>query len=593
MPERNRLQSWERVAALLAAAVALTLNVAAAFALFVPQSTFGYNLIYTNGFEVASVDVGSAAERAGIAAGDHLDFRASKLHERIVGLSYQPALPGESVTLAVIRDGRMRTVTLQTQPLTQAESGLALFSPLASFLRLAGFAYIVVALLVLLRRPNRMTWGLFLYLVSATNITVYRFPDWLFPIAQLASDALDVAGPIGLLVFAARFPNDTAPGWRAWLDRLAIPMGLLLAIPDFAWDAKALFVGQGPAPWMSLGATLGALALILAAGITLAVTYVRSARWERQRLQWALVGLLFTLFSYVSQWARYWPPAYALATSDALVWISTILYACAPFAIAYAVVRQRVFDISFVISRTLVYTILTGAIFAVFAFIEWLVSHVIERTGVAIVLAALAAIAIAVSLGTVHTRVEDFIDRTLFRRRHQAERHLADVAAGLPNAQNNAAVEQALLREPVAAYSLGNATLFLRDDDGEFVRQGEVLDRAVPLRLQGRRRPLRLHDFAGNGREEVEPGDPVLAVPVFVRSRLEAVAVYGAHVNGEDIDPDEAASLQAIGAAAGIAYEHLDSARVEREAARWRKLAEHQARELASLRERVERAGPR
>ncbi len=36
-----------------------------------------------------------------------------------------------------------------------------------------------------------------------------------------------------------------------------------------------------------------------------------------------------------------------------------------------------------------------------------------------------------------------------------------------------------------------------------------------------------------------------------MRSRLEAVALYGPHANGEDIDPDEAASLEAMCAAAG------------------------------------------
>jgi hypothetical protein len=77
-----------------------------------------------------------------------------------------------------------------------------------------------------------------------------------------------------------------------------------------------------------------------------------------------------------------------------------------------------------------------------------------------------------------------------------------------------------------------------------------------------------------------------LAVPVLVRARLYAVALYGPHRNGEDIDPDEASSLEAIATAAGMAYDHLEAARCERAAARWRKLAERQARELAALRAR-------
>ncbi len=149
-----------------------------------------------------------------------------------------------------------------------------------------------------------------------------------------------------------------------------------------------------------------------------------------------------------------------------------------------------------------------------------------------------------------------------------------------PYAGNAAAVETALVHEPIAAYALSSADLFLRNDSGDYARNGTPLDPSIPLRLQGRRRALRLHD-----------GTLVLAVPVFVRSRLEAVAVYGAHVSGEDIDPSEAGSLEALGVAAGLAYDHLQASRLERDVTRWRNLAERQAREIAALRERISLLG--
>ena len=104
--------------------------------------------------------------------------RQSSLHDRIVGAGLSATAVAGRAHPRSRSSGR--TSTLGAMPLTAAESQQAMFSPLRSFLRLAGFAYIVVALLILLRRPNRMTWGLFLYLVSATNVTLYRFPDWLF-----------------------------------------------------------------------------------------------------------------------------------------------------------------------------------------------------------------------------------------------------------------------------------------------------------------------------------------------------------------------------------------------------------------------------
>lgn len=567
------MRSWERFAALLAAVAALTLNVAALAERFEPETTFGYQLTYTNGFEVAEVDPATAAARAGIAVGNYLDFTKSKLHDRILGMYYQPARPGEPATFTVVALQGSRIVTLRAAPVTPGESGKALFSPLGSFLRLAGFAYIAVALIILLRRPTRMTWGLFLYLISATDVTLYRFPDAIFPFMQFVSDLLDIAGPIGLIVFATRFPNDRAVGWRAWLDRLAIPLGAIFAIPNLAWDASSLFFGAAPLAWMAYGSTLGALALIATGATTLVAAYLTAPRRDRQRFAWVIAGVLFTLLSYASEWARYWSTTYRIAISDPLLWTATLLYACAPFALAYAVVRQRVFEISFVISRTLSYTIVTATIFGLITFVEWLAGRMVEHSGVALLMVAFTALAVAFSFHAIYTWAEQLVERGIFRRRHLAERRLADIATGLPYAQNAAAVEDALVREPVQAYALESAALFSRNDSGNYVRNGEALEPSIPVQLAGTRKALRLH-----------AGERVLAVPVFVGARLEAIAVYGAHADGEDIDPDEAASLEAMALAAGIAYDHLESARIARESARWRRLAEHQARELAALR---------
>ena len=576
LERRRHLRPGERVAALLAAAMALALNVAATVQLFAPPTTFGYHLVYTDGNRVKTVDPETPAGRAGILPGDQLDFTKSTLHDRIVGLEYQPARIGESVRFTLERGGaETRQVTLHAVPLPSASQGRARFSLVTSFLRLTGFAYIIVALAILLRRPSRMTWGLFLYLCSATNVTLYRFPESLFPYTQLATDILDIAGPIGLVVFAARFPGDWPAGWRAWLDRLAIPVGAIFAVPNLAWDAMSLFEGAAPSRWMSLGSTWGALALFAVAGATLAATYLGTPAWQRQRLQWVIAGILLTLFSSAASWARYWETTYSLTTSDWLIWTVMLLYACAPFAIAYGVVRQRVFDFSFVVSRTLVYTIVSGTIFAFFALVEWIAGRILEHSGIAIFLVALAAIGVAFSLDALYGNVERFVESTLFRRRHLAERHLARIAAGLGAAESTAALEDALVREPMQAYGLSSAALYQRVGSGEFQRDGKALASAVALQLAGARGPVPLHE-----------GDAVLGVPVFAVTGLEAIVLYGAHTGGEDIDPDEAASLEGLARAAGTAYDHLETLRAERDAARWQRVAERQSRELAALRER-------
>jgi len=95
------MKRWERSVAVIAALVALALNVAASVELFIPPSTFGYSLVYTDGYRVASVDPQTAASRAGIVVGDRLDFTQSSLHDRIIGLEYQPPRLGERVSFDV------------------------------------------------------------------------------------------------------------------------------------------------------------------------------------------------------------------------------------------------------------------------------------------------------------------------------------------------------------------------------------------------------------------------------------------------------------------------------------------------------------
>jgi len=56
LERRRHLRPGERVAALLAAAMALALNVAATVQLFAAPTTFGYHLVYTDGNRVKTVD---------------------------------------------------------------------------------------------------------------------------------------------------------------------------------------------------------------------------------------------------------------------------------------------------------------------------------------------------------------------------------------------------------------------------------------------------------------------------------------------------------------------------------------------------------
>jgi hypothetical protein len=65
---------------------------------------------------------------------------------------------------------------------------------------------------------------------------------------------------------------------------------------------------------------------------------------------------------------------------------------------------------------------------------------------------------------------------------------------------------------------------------------------------------------AGNAR-------PVVAAPIGARSRLMAIAFYGAHQSGEALDPDERRMLLSLANAAAVAYDHLEAEALRQEVA--------------------------
>jgi hypothetical protein len=52
-----------------------------------------------------------------------------------------------------------------------------------------------------------------------------------------------------------------------------------------------------------------------------------------------------------------------------------------------------------------------------------------------------------------------------------------------------------------------------------------------------------------------------LAVPVTVRHELVSFTLYGAHANGAQLDPEEAAMLEDLAREASRAYDHVEAVR--------------------------------
>lgn len=515
---------------------------------------------------IMSVDPNSDAAAAGIAPGDAIDFASTTLAQRLVLLDFHYPRSGDTFTFRVQRDGGSRFVTLRAESRPEAAEDFIVVLRRSTYV-----LFVAIGALLVLLRPNRMTWAFYLYSLAAIygNGEYFGFlPPGLFFALSEIQVALLALGNAAFLTFAARFPNDRAEGWTAWPDRAAPFAFAVLALTSLGADFGAAAFGH-PSQALVLASTVAKVAVFTAALATLFHTYFATRGNDRQRLKLVVAGLVV---AYGANVLILWINTFSLSFAVAFWWDALgALNLFIPLTVAYAVLRYRIMDVNFILSRALVYGVLTTGLVALFALIDWLIGTVLAQTRLAVAVNVAAAVAVGLSLNGIHRRVERFIAALLFRRRHVAAHRLAHLASSLPHETDGTAIAAMVTDEPMAALYLASAALFRRDARGCYERisaQGwdtysaTELDLFDPLivRMREEQEPCRLSAL-GSTREKFPGGDcaPILAVPIVVRRELEAVALYGAHAGGEDLDPDEVRALARIGEAAGAAYYHLEA----------------------------------
>jgi hypothetical protein len=525
-----------------------------------------------DGVTVTSVVPGYPAARAGIQAGDRVDYASLSLLGRMNTDVPQAVGAGDTLTVRFSRAGQTRSTTMTAR-------GDVDFSYRNLVAATAGILVVIIGAFLVALRPSPMTLGFLLVGIGAMgDALIYRAGSPLaLWTATLTLRAATAIGWIGLLMFVSRFPTDAPKGWLRWLDRASVPAGALyfgiavyqLLAMRYSSDPPA-FTAQLALQYVLPGLIiLVALSALVSAGI--------SARGStRQRL--IPVIATFALWTAISAGSLTSGALFTISFFIAYVPIvgglSLILFA---IATTYGIVRHRVIDVNFVVSRTLVYTLLTAILVGIFAIIDYLVSKWLERSQLAAVLELGAAVLMGVGLRSMHRSVDRFVDSVLFRRRHLAERRLARVAKALPHAKSPAFVDEALVVEPAESLELASAALFRVDGDGRYERRLAIgwedgsatsLDPSdhLIIQLEAELEPLNLADVRWP-RSDVPSGlyQPLLAVPIVVRHRLVAFALYGGHIGGEALDPDEIRCLDRLAEPAGAAYDHLEAERLREE----------------------------
>jgi hypothetical protein len=556
--------------------------------IWVPIGNFGYQL---DGDDVVTyVADGSPAARAGMLVGDIVDLPSTPPQFRYYAVESGTLEAGQSITFGLKHDGHSRLVTLAAAP-QATETYYAAYR--VAVLSIA-VLYVALGAALVLRRPSVMTWGFFLYCLANAPFTFYSiglfFPyPWPY-IAYPIQWALNSAGIVGLLVFALYFLNEPLKGWRSSMMR-AMPW-LFAALIAYGTYYTYLWGWVGGPPGDLFARVYVAIpALLLLAVMYLFIeTYVHARGEDRQRIRWVVVAFGMNLaiqFAY-NYLTIYWP--------SEPIWVAHVMQlstVIVPIAFAYAVIKHRIIDVSFVVNRTLVFGILTTILVGAFSIIDWFFTDYLRLARLGTIAEVAAVVAFGLWFNGLHRRVDSFIDTTFFRQRHKAEAQLARGAAALPLAPTTSAVAHFLVSEPAQAMMLASAALFRRNRDGIFVREQSegwgsddisrlgADDDPLLMLAQAARGPLSLYDHRWRTEAvPTGPARPVLALPIMVRRELAAIVFFGSHLHGEGLDPDEIKALAGLQTGAAAAYDHLDAEALLRE-------NESMKRQVASLEMRL------
>jgi hypothetical protein len=429
---------------------------------FAPLGSIGVNA--DNDGRIISVAPGSQAERDKIVpfgedrAGDSIDLKLTPrddLIEVFGGLGGMQYLPiGKSVTLDLLRpDGtpfpHPITLTASIAPLP-ADGDVVL-----ELDQILGVGFILLAAFLVWTYPRRSTLGFFLFAIWFNPGQYFEFYAHLSPSAMIVQEVaqaiFEAAGVVGFLEFALRFPTDKVEGWRATVEKLVPVIFVVLAALGLSSFGAEIGIHSELASRLAYGAAYLVYPLVVYAFITkLRVLSPEDAL----RLRWVIAGCIPGLFFFIlvdsiestSMWQWLW---------DRLDWyppetwlnLGYMVNSLVAISVGYAVIRQRVLPIAFLINRSLVLgtvgIVLTSAVEGLLVLTHSIIEH---HHVVSTVLAGLLLAGLAPLIGRFEHRLNHTIDEIVFRSFHEARKHLVATCSASRRPQSSASVTTRRLR---------------------------------------------------------------------------------------------------------------------------------------------------
>jgi signal transduction histidine kinase len=339
-----------------------------------------------------------------------------------------------------------------------------------------GIPYASIGAFIAARQPwNAIGWTLWsIGAISATGQFIAAYCHSSHPLnielAAVLTGANEIAWmlpiPLAIVLVPLLFPNGHPPGprWR-WLYAiltLAL-LSLLVASGLEGWrerDAIAAGATHLPDPsgvtmYVLLVALVAAVVATVGAFASLAFRY-RSARAnERDQLKWFFFGLLIVVVTIVLEMTV------VPSSIERIVWFATLAL---PASMAIGILRYQLFDIDLIVSRTVLWSLLTAFVFGVYVIIVGVIGSRLTRVhDLALSLAATGIV--AVCFQPVRVRLQSAIDHRLFGDRDDPYAAVARLGRQLERVANPQAMLGAIAESVANGLKLPYAAIALRDGD--------------------------------------------------------------------------------------------------------------------------------
>ncbi len=526
--------------------------------------TPGFSSSYT-----ARVAPGSPAYRAGLRTGDRIACLSVR-DQSILFPMADSAGPrhllytGNPISLCAYHNGAWHAVSFAPERMPPA--GYIYGSLAGEALRLAVLTlFLFVGCLLVIARPSPATWLLFGYCAgNVPGLFPHSMLLWLPPAAYAVAFFipffLTAVGPPLLALFTLVVSTDRMlRGWRrtaCYVIAVAaiVPVAMSVAfvmLPDLNFRGSSL-----------LGTTLLPVdgAFTVATVLLVIARLATMEREERARFGWAAFAIIFGIICNEGR----------ILSGTLLGFVSSLLTVVMPLALMYAILRRHVIDVRFVLSRTVVYGVITTLVVGIIGLVDWATSAYLSATRAALAIDAAVTIALGFALHRTYRWIEHAVDAILFREKHEAQTYLRRAARALLRARDERTVDLALVNDPVEKLDLTMAALFRGDGSGFTAASTMGWEGAAELAfppgceiarfLEAERTCVAIADLRKHVTAEfVEAGAlPAVAIPIFRGDDLFAFALYGFHRHGTRLDPDELEALERFCEAAAQAYVMLE-----------------------------------